>query len=297
MNATSSQQFFETWFTPYQVDSGNKGTGLFTGYYEASLNGAHQKDDVFNTPLRARPIDLVMVNLGEFVPDLKGQRIAGRVKSGQLKPYEDRAQIESGKLPKDMDVPILWVDSAVDAFFLQIQGSGVVTFADGTTQRVGYDGQNGHAYTAIGKELIARGALTKDNVSMQSIRDWLQKNPDQAKDIMQTNKSYVFFKKLDTTGPVGGEGVVLTPEYSLAVDRSIWPYGVPMFIDIDAPTKESSLKRLMIAQDTGGAIKGNIRGDVFWGYGDRAAALAGPLQSQGKMWALLPKASTVTLKE
>lgn len=292
-----AKSFFEKYFTPYQVASGNQKDGLFTGYYEASLKGSLVQSGLYQTPLRARPNDLVMVNLGEFIPDLKGQRIAGRVKNGQLKPYEDRAQIENGKLPKDMDVPLLWVNSAVDAFFLQVQGSGVVTFEDGTTQRIGYDGQNGYPYSAIGKELIARGALTKDNVSMQSIRDWLAAHPAEATEIMQTNKSYVFFKKLDTTGPVGAEGVVLTPEQSLAVDHSIWPYGVPMFIDIDGDDGAPKLNKLMIAQDTGGAIKGVIRGDFFWGYGDHAAAMAGPMKSIGKMWVLLPKTSTPILKE
>ena len=292
-----AQLFFEKYFTPYNVMSGDKDNGLFTGYYEASLKGSPVKTDIYQTPLRARPSDLVMVNLGEFVPDLKGQRIAGRVKSGQLKPYEERKAIEAGKLPKDMDVPLYWVDSAVDAFFLQVQGSGVITFADGTTQRIGYDGQNGHPYSAIGKELIARGALTKDNVSMQAIRDWLGSHPVEAVEIMQTNKSYVFFKKIDTSGPVGAEGVVLTPEQSFAVDHSIWPYGIPMFVDIDGEDGAPKLHKLLMAQDTGGAIKGIIRGDVFWGYGDQAAAIAGPMKSNGKMWVLLPKTSTPILKE
>lgn len=296
-SASDARRYFETWFTPYQVTSGTDKTGLFTGYYEASLRGSLTKTGAYQVPLRARPADLVMVNLGEFVPDLKGKRIAGRVTDGQLKPYEDRKGIETGKLPKDMDVPLYWVDSAVDAFFLQVQGSGVITFADGTTQRIGYDGQNGHPYTAIGKELIARGALTKDNVSMQSIREWLGANPSEATEIMQTNKSYVFFKKIDTDGPVGGEGVVLTPEESLAVDHSIWPYGLPMFIDIEHPQGQDSIRKLMVAQDTGGAIKGIIRGDFFWGYGDNAAALAGPMTSDGQMWILLPKNSTPIVKE
>lgn len=296
-NAADAKAYFETWFTPYSVQSGSDSEGLFTGYYEASLRGSTVQTGAYQTPLRARPTDLVMVNLGEFVPDLKGQRIAGRVKDGQLKPYEDRASIEKGQLPKDMDMPIYWVDSAVDAFFLQVQGSGVITFSDGSTQRIGYDGQNGHPYTAIGKELIARGALTKENVSMQAIRDWLAANPKEAVEVMRTNKSYVFFKKLDGTGPVGGEGVVLTPEVSIAVDRSIWPYGLPMYVDIEHPQGGPQIHKLMVAQDTGGAIRGIIRGDFFWGYGAQAAAHAGPMKSSGKLWVLLPKNSTPTLTE
>lgn len=297
-SAAEAKAYFETWFTPYPVQSGSESEGLFTGYYEASLVGSPVRTGQYQTPLRARPTDLVMVNLGEFVPDLKGQRIAGRVKDGQLKPYEDRKAIETGGLPKDMDMPIYWVDSAVDAFFLQVQGSGVVTLPDGSIQRVGYDGQNGHPYTAIGKELIARGALIKDNVSMQAIRDWLAANPKEAADVMRTNKSYVFFKKLDGTGPVGGEGVVLTPEASIAVDRSIWPYGLPMYVDIEHPLDGApQIRKLMVAQDTGGAIRGIIRGDFFWGYGAQAAAHAGPMKSPGKLWVLLPKNSTPTLSE
>lgn len=284
-----SRLFFEDNFDPYQIISAGEKTGLFTGYYEASLRGSPIQTGVYQTPLRVRPKDLVMVNLGEFVPDLKGQRIAGRVRDGQLKPYEDRQMIETGKLPKEMDKPLYWVDSAVDAFFLQVQGSGVVTLPDGQTVRIGYDGQNGHPYTAIGKELISRGALTKENVSMQSIRDWLSKNPDQAAEVMRVNKSYVFFRKLETDGPVGGEGVVLTPERSLAIDSSIWPYGVPMFIDVEHPQGNANIQKLMVAQDTGGAIRGNIRGDFFWGYGDTAASNAGLMKSKGALWVLLPK--------
>lgn len=289
INSELARLFFENDFIPYQISSGDEDTGLFTGYYEASLRGSPVQTGIYQTPLRARPDDLVMVNLGEFVPDLKGQRIAGRVKGGQLKPYEDRAMIETGQLPQKMDKPLYWVNSAVDAFFLQVQGSGVVTLPDGQTVRVGYDGQNGHPYTAIGKELITRGALTKDNVSMQTIRDWLSANPNEASDVMRTNKSYVFFRKLETDGPVGGEGVVLTPERSIAIDSSIWPYGIPVFIDVEHPQGQQNIQKLMVAQDTGGAIRGNIRGDFFWGYGDRAASLAGPMKSKGKLWVLLPK--------
>jgi len=284
-----ARKYFESYFTPFQVTSGDEETGLFTGYYEASLRGSLIQNGIYQTPLRARPDDLVMVNLGEFVPDLKGQRIAGRVNNGQLKPYEDRTMIETGKLPKDMDKPLYWVDSAVDAFFLQVQGSGVVTLPDGQVVRVGYDGQNGHAYTAIGKELIARGALTKDSVSMQSIRDWLAANPTQAADVMRTNKSYVFFRKLETDGPIGAEGVVLTPERSLAIDSAVWPYGAPMFIDAEHPMGDKQIQKLMVAQDTGGAIRGNIRGDFFWGYGEKAAVNAGPMKSKGYLWVLLPR--------
>lgn len=282
------QSFFETRFTPYQILSDNEETGLFTGYYEASLKGSRVRGGPYQTPLYQRPEDLVMVQLGDFREDLKGRRIAGRVVDGNLKPYEARPQIVNGNWPHN-DKVLVWVDNPVDAFFVQIQGSGVVELAEGGTMRIGYAGQNGHVYYAVGRELIKRGALTKENVSMQSIRQWLESSPAQADEIMNTNASYVFFKQIDGAGPVGGEGVVLTAGRSLAVDHSLLSYGLPLWADIEAPVPGAGkLQRLLIAQDTGGAIRGPVRGDVFWGYGDMAETLAGPMKSQGRYWALLP---------
>jgi membrane-bound lytic murein transglycosylase A len=289
-SAAAVRNFFEANFQPYAAYAGEEPEGLFTGYYEAALRGSLTRDATYNIPLYFRPDDLVMVDLGEFREELKGQRIAGRVSdTGQLKPYEDRSKIVTGQWPHN-DKVIVWVDNAVDAFFVQIQGSGVVQMREGGTMRIGYAGQNGHIYTAIGKELIARGELTKENVSMQAIRDWLAANPAQADEIMNTNKSYVFFKKLEKDGPDGGEGITLTPYHSLAIDRSLIPYGVPLWVDIDTPAYgQSRIQNLMVAQDTGGAIRGPVRGDVFWGYGEFAEKMAGPLKAQGRYWLLLPK--------
>ena len=282
------KSFFEENFKPFSVAAGKEVEGLFTGYYEAHLHGSLKKSGPFSTPLYARPDDLVMVNLGEFRESLKGQRIAGRVSGGQLKPYESRSQIVANDWPHN-DKVLLWVDDPVDAFFVQIQGSGVVELPDGQTLRIGYAGQNGHPYFAIGRELIARGALTKENVSMQSIRAWLEHNPDEAHNVMNTNASYVFFRILDGDGPLGGEGVALTAERSLAIDRTLVPYGAPLWLAADAPEDgEAPLKRLMVAQDTGGAIRGAVRGDVFWGFGARAEHLAGKMKSRGQYWILLP---------
>ncbi len=289
-NPDQARAYFETYFTPVQATADGKAEGLFTGYYQASLRGSRTPGGAYSIPLRAKPDDLVMVNLGEFREELKGQRIAGRVKSGQLKPYEDRAAIEDGKLPSGQDKPLVWVDSAVDAFFLQVQGSGVVTLTDGTAMQVGYDGQNGHPYYAIGKELVKRGYLQQGDVSMQSIRAWLAANPAEGKEIMRTNKSYVFFRVMDQDAAIGGEGLPLTPRRSLAVDHGLFPYGVPVFVDIAPPRSgDAPLKQLMVAQDTGGAIRGPVRGDVFWGYGPDAEAIAGAMKSQGRAWVLLPK--------
>lgn len=280
--------FFENHFTPHAVMADGKAEGLFTGYYEASLNGSRKKSKTYNVPLYARPDDLVMVQLGEFRDDLKGRRIAGRVVNGKLKSYEDRTDIVDGKWPHN-DKALVWIDNAVDAFFVQIQGSGVVQLDDGGTMRVGYAGQNGHPYYAIGRELIKREQLTKENVSMQSIRDWLEANSDQADEIMNTNASYVFFQELEGEGPLGGEGVALTAGRSLAIDRSLISYGIPIWTDFAAPVERMPrLQKLMVAQDTGGAIRGPVRGDVFWGYGQTAENLAGPMKSKGRYWFLLP---------
>ncbi len=281
--------FFERHFTPYTVFAGNDPKGLFTGYYEASLKGARIKYGPYRYPLHTRPEDLIMVQLGDFREELKGQRIAGRVIDGNLKPYESREEIVAGNWPHN-DKVLVWVDDPVDAFFVQIQGSGVVELAEGGTMRIGYAGQNGHPYYAIGRELIKREQLTKENVSMQSIREWLAAHPDEADEIMNTNKSYVFFRELEGEGPLGGEGVALTPGRSLAIDRSIISYGMPVWVDIEEPLKGAGhLRRLMMTQDTGGAINGPVRGDVFWGYGERAESLAGPMKSSGRYWMLLPK--------
>lgn len=294
-NASAVRQFFETNFTPYSARADNEAEGLFTGYYEASLKGSRTRQGVYQYPLRARPDDLVMVDLGEFRDELKGQRIAGRVTGGKLKPYETHGEIVAGKLPKDQDKTLIWVDSAVDAFFIQIQGSGIVTLDDGTIMRVGYAGQNGHPYYAIGRELIARGQLTKDNVSMQSIRDWLESNPTQAQEIMTTNKSYVFFTEIDGEGPVGGEGIPLTAMRSLAIDHSLIAYGMPAYIDVEHPVNAGQrLQRLMMTQDTGGAIRGPVRGDFFWGYGTKAEEYAGVMKSKGRYWFLIPKSISVS---
>ena len=283
------KQFFEQNFTPYQISDGNNPIGLFTGYYEASLKGSPTKTERYNIPLHKRPDDLVMVHLGQFREELKGIRIAGRVVNGTLKPYEERAEIISGNWPHN-DKILLWVDSAVDAFFVQIQGSGIVEMENGKIMRIGYAGQNGHPYYAIGRELIKIGALTKENISMQSIRKWLEDNPEKADKIMNKNKSYVFFREIKGDGPIGAQGVALTPDRSLAIDRTLISYGLPLWVDIENPEEgQENMRKIMITQDTGGAINGAVRGDFFWGHGDKAELLAGKMKSQGRYWVLLPK--------
>lgn len=289
-----ARAFFEQYFTPYEVHGGKGTEGLFTGYYEPLLQGSLEKKPPYLIPLYARPDDLITVNLGDFRPELKGETVMGRVDGEKLVPYFKRAEIEAGVLAEKKK-EIIWVDSAVDAFFLHIQGSGQVKMEDGRVLRVGYAAQNGHAYLAIGKTLIERGALSKENVSMQSIRQWLEANPDQAQDVMNLNASYVFFKAQEGEGPLGAEGVPLTPQRSLAVDRKKIPYGMPLWLDAQEPEGEGRLQRLMVAQDTGGAIRGTVRGDYFWGAGDEAAHKAGLMKSTGVFYVLLPK--TVVLPQ
>lgn len=289
----AARTWVERWFQPFVAANNGDSQGLFTGYYESALRGSLKRQGPYQTPLYKRPADLVMVDLGEFRPNLKGERIAGRVQNGQLKPYDDRKAIDAGSLT-GKGLELLYVDNAIDAFFLAIQGSGRVTLPDGREIRVGYDGQNGHPYVAIGRELVARGALTKDQVSMQTIRAWLDANPTQALALMQTNPSYVFFRQLEGEGPVGAQGVALTPGRSLAVDRSFVPYGMPLWLEAEDPLNSStSIRRLMVAQDTGGAIRGPVRGDVFWGHGKDAETRAGLMKSKGRYWLLLPRSVAV----
>jgi membrane-bound lytic murein transglycosylase A len=289
-NDAAARAFFVAQFTPYLAGNNNDSDGLFTGYYEPLLHGAPQRGGAYQTPLMKRPPDLVMVDLGRFRPAWHGERIAGRVVNGNLMPYPSRAEIERGALDADR-LALFWVDDPVDAFFLQVQGSGRVMLADGTQVRLGYDGQNGQPYVAIGKKLVERGALTADQVSLQSIRAWIKAHPDQANALMDENRSYVFFRALTGDGPLGSEGVVLTAGRSLAVDREFIPLGAPVYLAID--DNASPLQRLMVAQDTGGAINGPVRGDVFWGFGTDAESRAGNMRAHGKYYLLLPKDVTL----
>ncbi|MFH1158155.1 MAG: MltA domain-containing protein [Pseudomonadota bacterium] len=288
-----ARRFFEDHFTPYEVWGVKGRDGLFTGYYEPILRGSFKRHKPFLIPIYGRPADLISVNLGDFRPELKGETLMGRVEKKKLVPYYKRTEIEKGALKKK-HAEIVWVDGAVDAFFLHIQGSGQIRMDNGRIVRVGYAAQNGQPYTAIGREMMRQGFLEKGNVSMQSIRDWLEKNPGRAADVMNLNTSYIFFNRLKKgDGPLGAEGVPLTPRRSLAVDRKKIPYGVPVWLDADEPDGKDRLQRLMIAQDTGGAITGAVRGDFFWGSGKEAAHKAGLMKSKGRSWILLPKSVQV----
>lgn len=289
-----ARTFFESSFKPYLSGNGDNPEGLFTGYYEPELNGQLTRGGDFQTPLYLKPDDMVTIDLGEFRDDLKGTKLVGRVSGDRVKPYFNRAEIEDGALA-DRDLELVWVDDAVDAFFLQIQGSGRVVLPDESVLRVGYAATNGHPYFAIGRELIARNILTRETVSLQSIRKWLHDHPDEADAVMNTNASYVFFQPLKVdpndpdAGPLGSQGVPLEPGRSLAVDRRFHAMGVPVWLETRDPMNaDRKFRRLMVAQDTGGAIRGPVRGDIFFGPGEEAALYAGHMNRLGRKYILLP---------
>jgi membrane-bound lytic murein transglycosylase A len=290
---SAARGFFETYFQPWAIADKGGPNGLFTGYYEPEVRGARSPGGAYRTPLLGHPTDMVQVDLGEFLPDLKGRRITGRLQQGQLVPYWDRAAIEAGALDRQR-LGILWLASPIDAFVLQIQGSGRVVLADGRVVRVSYAGQNGRPYVPIGRVLADRGQIPLDEVSMQSIRAWLETHPDQATEVMDQNPSYVFFRELvgarPQDGPPGSLGAPLTPGRSAAVDRSFIPLGAPVWLDTTDPLTGRPLQRLMMAQDIGGAIKGPVRADVFWGWGSEAEEKAGKMRQPGTEYVLLPRA-------
>lgn len=289
----AARRFFETRFTPLRMSDRGETEGLFTGYYEPLLNGAKAPGGRFTVPIHGLPENLVTVDLGLFADDLAARRIAGRVVDGALAPYHRRDEIVAGALRGTAPV-LAWVDDPVDAFFLHVQGSGRIGLVDGGVMRVGYAAANGRAYVSIGRTLIEQGAISREAVSMQTIRAWLASNPERIDEILGRNPSYVFFRELVGDGPLGAQGVALTPGRSLAVDRAFLPLGAPVWLDIMAPSADiggpdRTLRRLVIAQDVGGAIKGPLRGDLFWGFGPEAEWVAGRMKHRGGYVLLLPK--------
>ncbi len=275
-------------FDPLAVVGEDGAEGLFTGYYEATLEAAETRRGSYRHPLYRPPEDLIRVDLGQFQADLKGRRIVGRVADRRLVPYHTRAEIEAGRL-EGRGLELLWADDPVDVFFLHVQGSGVARLPDGATQRVGYAASNGLPFTAIGRELIRRGVLEGQDMSMQAIRDWLRGHPEEADALMRLNDRYIFFRIIDGPGPIGAFGVPLTAGRSLAVDPGFLPLGAPVWLATTYPARDEPLRRLMVAQDTGSAIKGAVRGDFFWGHGESALEQAGRMKQSGRYWLFLPK--------
>ena len=289
---TSLRKFFESWFRPYRVfNSDGTGKGMVTGYYEPLLLGSRTRSAKYRYPVYGVPGDLLTIEVDTLFPELAGERVRGRRKNGHVVPYYTRGEIESG-IAAVKDLEIVWVDDQVELFFLHIQGSGRVKLENGEMVRVGYANHNGHPYRSIGRILIERGELTSSTASMQGIKRWGRANPDQLNALLAENPAYVFFRELPAGlgGPIGALGVPITPRRSIAVDDQSVPLGAPVFLATTWPNSNKPLSRLMMAQDKGGAIKGAVRADFFWGFGDDAAQLAGRMRQSGEMWVLLPDA-------
>ena len=288
---------------PWQVwidepDGTRREHGLVTGYYEPLLRGSRSPDARFRYPLHGRPDDLLTVDLGELHPAVRGQRVRGRLQGRTVVPYWSRAQIDAGQASQ-RGREVLWVDDLMDAFFLEIQGSGRVELPDGSRVRVGYADQNGHPYRAIGRVLVESGELDVEQASMQGIRAWARAHPDKLRALLHANPSVVFFRELPPLaprpgrerpdGPPGALGVPLTALRSVAVDPRSIPLGAPLWLATRDPVDGAPIERLAFAQDTGGAILGALRIDLFWGFGDRAALAAGQARERGRIWVLLPR--------
>lgn len=287
---TEARRFIEATFAAYAVlaaDGGNQ--GLITGYYEPVLHGSRSRTARFRFPVRGVPDDLIAVELAELHPELRNLRLRGRIDGRRLVPYWSRSDIESGTAA--VGTPVLaWVEDPVELFFLQIQGSGQIEFTPGERIRVGYADQNGHPYRSLGRHLVDRGELRLEQASMQGIKAWAAANPGKLREALNVNASYVFFRELPASGgPIGALGVALTAGHSIAVDPRYVPMGAPVFLATTQPNSDQPLERLVAAQDTGGAIRGAVRADFFWGLGADAGALAGRMRQQGRIWLLWPR--------
>ena len=287
--------FFERHFNAYQVLAADgEAKGLVTGYYEPLLHGSRQRDERYRVPLYGPPDDLLTVELGDLYPELKDKRVRARVDGKRVVPYWPRVDIDAGKAAVG-GKELLFVDDPVEAFFLQIQGSGRVQLPDGSVVRVGYADQNGQPYRSIGRILVERGELTLDKASMQGIKQWGRDHPDALPALLAENPSYVFFREATPNpagtidGPLGALGVPLAAGRTIAVDPRFIPLGAPVYVATTWPLSNRPLNRLMLAQDTGGAIRGAVRADWFWGFGEDAAQQAGRMKQEGMLWLLWPK--------
>lgn len=287
--------FFETHFTPYQlIGADGRDSGVVTGYYEPLLRGSRERSERYRFPLYAVPDDLLIVDLGELFPELKNKRVRGRLEGRRVVPYWPRADIDAGRAPL-AGRELVWVDDAIDAFFLQIQGSGRVQLAEGGMLRLGYADQNGQPFRSIGRLLVERGELPLARASMQGIKQWGREHPEALPALLDENPSYVFFRAFvpdpaaAIDGPIGTLGVPLLAQRTIAVDPTIVPLGAPVFVATTYPLSDRPLQRLVLAQDTGGAIKGVLRADFFWGFGDDAGREAGRMKQADRMWLLWPK--------
>lgn len=289
-DTAAMRSFFEKRFSPWQIET-NTGvdSGLITGYYEIVMTGG-RKSKPGRVPIYGVPDDLLTLDFGAQYPELKDLRLRGRLEGKKVVPYWSRSDIDNGKLGAEGRV-LAWADDPVDVFFLQVQGSGRLQLEDGSILRIGYANQNGHPYRAVGKWLVDNGELTREQVTMQSIREWVRTHPARRDEILQSNPSYVFFKVMPATAAsaVGALNVPLTDAASIAVDPRFIPLGSPVYLATTRPDNNAPLNRLVQAQDTGGAIRGPVRADYFWGSGAQAGDLAGKMKQQGRLWLLWPR--------
>jgi membrane-bound lytic murein transglycosylase A len=292
-----ARKFFEDNFRPLRISKIGETDGFLTGYYEPIIDGSRVPTGEFQAPLYRRPPNLVVsgrLKLGDVFPS-KGVKVGRRVGRRKIVPYYDRGEIEDGALD-GWHLEICWLRSQLDVLFAQIQGSARIRLEDGAILRVNYDSHNGWPYTPVGRVLIDRKILSKDEVSMQRIRDWMEANPDQAKDVRRQNKGYVFFRITDLSNEdeaIGAQGVPLMPGRSIAVDRSLHIYGTPFFIAANLPITNdragTKFRRLVFAQDTGSAIVGPARADIYFGAGDEAGRIAGRIRNPGQFVMLIPR--------
>jgi len=285
------KNYFKKYFNLYSATNmDGSDTGTITGYYQPILKGSKVKTSHYKVPLYTTPKDLITVDLSEVYPELKSKRLRGKLAGNKLIPYLSRAEIDGQGSPLAGN-EIVWVEDPVEAFFLEIQGSGIIQLDNGEAMQIGYADQNGYPFKAIGSTLVQKKEITMTEASMEGIKNWARKNITKLREFLNMNASYVFFRKLpnDLPGPIGALGVSIEAERSVAIDPKFVPLGAPIFLSTTQPNTNEPLERLMVAQDTGGAIRGGVRADFYWGSGDEAGRKAGSMKQQGKIWTLLPR--------
>lgn len=285
------KNYFKKYFNLYSATNmDGSDTGTITGYYQPILKGSKFKTSHYKVPLYTTPKDLITVDLSEVYPELKSKRLRGKLAGNKLIPYLSRAEIDGQGSPLAGN-EIVWVEDPVEAFFLEIQGSGIIQLDNGEAMQIGYADQNGYPFKAIGSTLVQKKEITMTEASMEGIKNWARKNITKLREFLNMNASYVFFRKLpnDLPGPIGALGVSIEAERSVAIDPKFVPLGAPIFLSTTQPNTNEPLERLMVAQDTGGAIRGGVRADFYWGSGDEAGRKAGSMKQQGKIWTLLPR--------
>jgi membrane-bound lytic murein transglycosylase A len=294
---TAIRRFMQARLAPWQlINADGSEQGLITGYYEPLIHASRTPTPPYTTPVLGVPDDLISVDLGDVYPELKNMRLRGRIEGRKLVPYWSNGQLASMSDAQREQLPaktLMWVDDTVEFLFLQIQGSGQAQFPDGSRVRIAYADQNGYPFKSVGRWLIDKGELTLDKASMQGIQAWARANPQRVPELIAANPSYVFFREeaAATDGPKGAQGLPLTPGRSIAVDPRSIPLGAPVFLAFNLPDGKP-MQRLMLAQDTGGAIRGRVRADFFWGFGPEAGSMAGRMRQQGRIWILWPQDST-----